>query len=456
MNEDLKYLEVSLPEDLAKLKACGEFDRLNRVIDMRLKKDIPLALRKRLELEKYIIEIIPACYPYNYDEALKVLQESFTDFKQEELEELRDMDAIDWHYVNGEVHFKDDMVANLVKTRPHLAQRVIDKKDLIDKEGNFEMLDRVIEKMKAKGKLGCRIRVKASIKVKDVDEEIGKTIKVHIPVPVEYAQVKNFKLLSTSHEPTLVGDPQFPSRTVYFEKKYEKGEEFFVEYEYETHMKYNNPDKNTVSPTQPSFYTEEYPPHIVFTPYLKELTAEVVGDETNPLLKARKIYDFITSKVMYSFVRPYFSITNIPMYAATSLKGDCGIQALLFITMCRIAKIPARWQAGLYANERSIGNHDWAQYYVAPFGWLFADCSFGGAAYRERSKERWDFYAYNLEPFRMPATSSFQHDFNPPLKYLRRDPYDNQDGEIEFEDRRLEPYEYITEQVVLDIKEIEI
>ena len=456
MNENLKYLEVDLPEDLAKLKAYGDFDRLKRVIDLRLKKDIPKALKQRLELEKYIIDIIPKSYPYNYEEALKILQESFEDFKEEELEELRDLDSIDWYYINGEVHFKDDMVANLVKTVPELAKRVIDKKDLMDKEGNFDMLNEVIAKMKSKGDLAYKIRIKASIKLKKEAERPGKKIRVHIPIPIEYSQVKNFKILSTSHEPKSISGPYSPLRTVYFEEDYKEDDEFYVDYEFINHVAYKDPKPEEVSNFQPNFYTEEFPPHIVFNSYLRELTEEVLGDEKNPLIKARKIYDFITSKVMYSFVRPYFSITNIPTYGASSLKGDCGIQALLFITMCRIAKIPARWQAGLYANAKSIGNHDWAQFYIEPFGWLFADCSFGGAAYREGAEERWNFYFGNLEPFRMSATSSFQYDFNPQLNYLRRDPYDNQDGEIEYEDQRLSEEDYVTNQIVVDIEEVEI
>lgn len=101
-------------------------------------------------------------------------------------------------------------------------------------------------------------------------------------------------------------------------------------------------------------------------------------------------------KVMYSFVRSYFTIPQQVTYIASGMKGDCGLQALLFITMCRIAGIPAGWQSGLYANPRTIGCHDWAEFYIEPYGWLFADCSFGGAAYRAGHPERWEFYFGNL------------------------------------------------------------
>jgi len=251
-----------------------------------------------------------------------------------------------------------------------------------------------------------------------------------------------------------VNAPDYPHRTVFFEKPCVPGEVFFVEYEYTNHIKYTDHKPEAVLEAQPSFYTEEFKPHIVFTPYIKKLAGEIVGDEPNPLVRARKIYDFITINIMYSFVRPYFTITNITEYAASGLKGDCGIQALLFITLCRCSGVPARWQAGLYANPLSIGHHDWAQFYVAPYGWLFADCSFGGSAWREGALERWNFYFGNLEPFRMPAASEYQFDFNPPMNFPRHDPYDNQGGEAEYIDMRLESGGFETSQEVVAITEL--
>ena len=454
MYSDLQYLSVALPEDIAKLKGCGYFEQARRVIDMRLKKDLPLSLRKRLELEKDVLAKIPPSYPFSYDDAARELTAAFTDFRPEELQRLWEEDAADWIFKEGKPFFKDDIVANLVKTRPELAARVKNPDLLKDKEGNFSLLDGVIAKMREKGELAYRIRIRSALRVKPEFEKIGETIRVHLPLPVEYAQVKDFTLLSTGPAPKHIGAPDYPQRTIYFEEKYERDMEFFVEYEYVNHMRYVDPKPEEALSAQPTFYTEELEPHIVFSPYMMDLTAEVIGDEENPLLRARKIYDFVTSKVMYSFVRPYFAITDIPGYCVTGFKGDCGIQALTFITMCRCAGIPARWQSGLYANPLSIGNHDWAQYYIAPYGWLFADCSFGGAAWRAGATERWNFYASNLEPFRMPACSDFQHEFYPPKAYLRDDPYDNQTGEAEYASGGLYLPQYETTLKVVEIEEI--
>ena len=69
MYNDLEYLSVPLPEDIMKLKWYGDFARANHVIDMRLAKDIPTALRKRLELEKEILARMPLEYIYTAEEA---------------------------------------------------------------------------------------------------------------------------------------------------------------------------------------------------------------------------------------------------------------------------------------------------------------------------------------------------------------------------------------------------
>ncbi|MGB4440492.1 MAG: transglutaminase domain-containing protein, partial [Sedimentibacter sp.] len=65
MFNDLKYLKVNLPEDILKLKCNGNFERAMKLINLRLEKQIPQAMRKRLELEKEIITTIKGEYPYS-------------------------------------------------------------------------------------------------------------------------------------------------------------------------------------------------------------------------------------------------------------------------------------------------------------------------------------------------------------------------------------------------------
>lgn len=454
MESELKYLEGKLPEDIERLKACGQFDQALRVIDRRLEKGVPTALARRLALEKAILRILPEEYPYSYEEALRLLQGAFDGFTEREFVDLWEEDATDWIYREGKPYFKDSIVANLAKTRPHLAARAKDERDRIDREGNFSMLDDTIAAMKRQGALAYRIRIRSQLRIRPEAERAGKVVRVYLPLPVAYAQVEAFRLIDASPAPSLVAPADYPQRTVCFEGPLQAGQPYTVEYEYINRMRYVDPKPEAVYAAQPTFYTEQQPPHVVFSATLRGVTDEVLAGESNPLLRARRIYDFVTTRVMYSFVRPYLAITDIPGYCLTSLKGDCGIQALTFIAMCRYAGVPARWQSGLYANPLSIGNHDWAQFYVAPYGWLYADCSFGGSAYRAGNEERWNFYFGNLEPFRMPACSEFQHPFVPQSRFLRNDPYDNQSGEAEYEDGGLSQDQYDTQHEVVAMERV--
>ena len=54
----------------------------------------------------------------------------------------------------------------------------------------------------------------------------------------------------------------------------------------------------------------------------------------------------------------------------------------------------------------------------------------------------------------MVANCEFQHPFDPPMIHWRADPYDNQTGEIEYEDRSLRSREYERDQVMSEYKEL--
>lgn len=441
MEYDLRYLAEPLPEDIKKLKWAGDFDMARKVIESRLSSDtVPESLKKRLSLELEILERIPGQYPYDYQTALAMMKERFRDFREEELAELWQQDNCDWIYIRGQVHFHERFLENLLKTRADYRNR-----DLQGEKGpdrNRELLQENVLRAKEEGCRRIRIRLRTTIRLTEQGAKkcLGQQIRVYLPLPVEYAQVQDYRLWNISPLPKMVAGPEYPQRTAVFETEYSGKETFSAEFEFENVTEYRQPDPAAVLEQQPSFYTEEQLPHIRFTPYIRNLCREIVGEESNPLLKVRRIYDYITTHVRYSYVRHYSTFDSIPEYVGSSLKGDCGFQALLFITLCRAAGVPARWQSGLYATPEYVGSHDWAQYYVAPYGWLFADCSFGGSAFRQGDEERRVFYGANLDPYRIPQASEFQHGFCLPEGALRFDPYDNQVGEIICQGKALHGY----------------
>lgn len=451
MLEDLKYLKVNLPEDILKLKCNGNFEEAQKLIDLRLKKQLPTAMKKRLELEKQVLKTLKGEYTYTFEQALKKMQDNIKDFTEEELVELQEDGQADWILVDGKVCFNDSFYGSLIKTRADLETRLICKQESAEERINF--LNEHIKDVKENKSVSYSIRMKSSVMLKDEAVRKGEKIHVYLPLPIN-CQQSSISIINTTPEAKHVSHENYPSRTAYFETVLNENEEFSVEYSFVSTLNYNDPDPSMVVERQPSFDTEEFEPQIMFTPYIKELANEIIGNETNPLLKARKIYDYITQNVKYSYMRAYSTIINIPEYCALNLKGDCGVQALLFITLCRYAGIPAKWQSGLAVTPYHVGPHDWAQFYVEPFGWLYADPSFGGSALRNKDLERWNFYFGNLDPFRMVANSELQHEFDPPKKYYRHDPYDNQVGECEYEDREIRREEFKAKYELLEMKKL--
>jgi hypothetical protein len=93
-------------------------------------------------------------------------------------------------------------------------------------------------------------------------------------------------------------------------------------------------------------------------------------------------------------------------------------------------------------------------FYVAPWGWLYADPSYGGGAYRRGDELLRSHYFGNLDPFRMVCATEFQQPFSPEKIFLRDDPYDNQSGEAEWEDMPLHAKDVTRRKVLLEAQEI--
>lgn len=456
MKYDLSYLSVPLPEDVLKMKLFGDFEAAGELIDYLVSRDTtPEALRKRLEIERDIIKMMGINeYPYSFDDAVSMMEADIKDFSINELNDLRNTSKVDWIYVDGEVRFQRRFLSNLFKTQKDYADRRISTEESTVENLRQEQLDENVLIMKEKGSRKVEIELKATIRVKKSHERVGELVKVYLPIPQECQQISSIKIISTSPEATFIAPIDEKQRTVYFETILEADQDFEVRYSYINEVTYKELDASLAEECDIDTDLEEMLPHMAFTPYLRDLLQEIVGDETNPITKARLIFDFVTTKVNYSFVREYFTIENISEYAASNLKGDCGVQAILFITLCRMTGIPAKWQSGLYVSEHYTGCHDWAQFYVAPYGWVFADVSFAGGAYRNNKLDRWNYYFGNLDIFRMVANSEIQQDFNPPKMELRADPIDNQRGEFEYVGEGL-PYAYLdVNQELISMKEI--
>ena len=429
----MKFLSVTLPQDVQRELYLGKIDTALKLIDEKLKKDLPGLLHSRLLYEKERIRRLLLDYPFSMEDARKEARNVIKDFTDSEFDKLFESGILDYIIVNGEPRFEERFAFNIGFALKEYSKRIKIEKSVLESK-NF-LKKRLNALTGGEEPKTYKIRARITITPK-YGKFSGKLLKVWLPVAKKGFQIKDVNLISTSHNNYEIFDND-GQKTIYFEDRVSKNNKFYVEFEYTVSDWINHIDPNKVEKgfdESLRYFTEQKLPQIIFTPYLINLTNEIIGQERNPYLKAKLIYDWITLNVNYSYVRPYGIYENIPEFTATNLKGDCGFQALLFITMCRIAGIPARWQSGWYIDKYFASPHDWALFYVKPYGWIPADLSFGGA--RRDTPSYRNFYFGNLDAHRMVANIDFMSEFKN-KKYYRTDPYDNQTGELETEKENL-------------------
>lgn len=459
INDTIQYQNLGLPDDILRRKLHGDFAGAIRLIDRRLADSAtPRAMRYCLEVHKEMLRRLPGEFPYSCQEALDIVQKNIPDFTREELEELIDGRRIRWIYIDGEVRIFKRFYSTLCKAMAGFAERVgaymqgIESAAEDSEEDYF--LDRTIQKMKEQGSVTNRIRVRATVKLKDEHFVPGMFMRAHLPIPAACQQQSDIRIEKIWPEAAKIAPEDAPQRTICWEETMVENHEFGVEYSYLHTAKYNEVYGKTGLCTDLSCDTDEQAPHIVFTPYIKALCAELTEGLTDPLSKAQAFYDFITKNMNYTFMPGYFVLENIADSCARNHTGDCGVFALLFITLCRCAGIPAQWQSGLTAEPDFIGGHDWVRFYAEPFGWIFADPSYGVSAARTCNEERRQFYFGNLDPYRFVANSAFMTNFTIPKEHWRADPYDNQTGEMETSDRGFTYSEYLRDCDILLCEEV--
>lgn len=454
INDNFRYLNIGLPDDVLRRKLHGDFEGAIRAIDRHLKSETtPDALKKCLTVQREMIRRLPSDYPYTRGEALALVREHIPDFSEEEFDALEDAWKIDWIYDHGVPHYFDRFFETLCKTDAAFARRAGVTHPAAD--GQDERLGRAAQIMAERGEMSARIRCRASVKMRDEFFRKGERVRAYLPLPCACEAQRDIRIKKVFPEPAQISPEGAPQRVIFWEEVMEENHEFSVEFSYVYTARYTDLSQPERSAERFSFDTEEEPPHIMFTPYIKELVKELTRGVEEPLEQARRFYDFITLNVKYSFMRAYFGLENIPEMCARNRLGDCGVQALLFITLCRCAGIPARWQSGWNTRPDFCGAHDWTQFYAAPYGWVYADPSFGCGAAREGNEARRKFYFGNLDPYRMVANTRFQGAFTVPKDHWRADPYDNQVGEMETEERGLRYEEYLRTKEVLEYTELE-
>jgi transglutaminase-like putative cysteine protease len=114
-------------------------------------------------------------------------------------------------------------------------------------------------------------------------------------------------------------------------------------------------------------------------PQVRSAANDIVGREQNPYLKAKAIYDWITSYIRIIEVMPYSS--NNILTAIDQKQADAYTAALLYATLARAAGIPCIPAAGVLIDQNGqTFRHYWAEVWLNDFGWLPVDPVLGAGA----------------------------------------------------------------------------
>jgi transglutaminase-like putative cysteine protease len=110
-----------------------------------------------------------------------------------------------------------------------------------------------------------------------------------------------------------------------------------------------------------------------------ELSREQTAGLTDPMQKARKIYEYVISVMHYDHDGTGWGRGDA-IWACDAKHGNCTDFHSVFIGMTRAAGIPARFEIGFPLPEdqssASIpGYHCWAEFYLNGVGWIPIDAS---------------------------------------------------------------------------------
>lgn len=430
------------------LEATGQFKVAAQILRSAMADHSTPDPHRKLEFELDRLDRIRLDYSLTEDSLFAELQQSVRNLTRNEFEQWIKQGRFDYRLIDGQQQFMHSSVSNLFFRYPELEARRLGAEDNSAVEKSVLASCRAIKQAAAAQNepyvLPKRFDVTMTVTADADAAPSGQIICAWLPLPRSYRYQNDIQVIGGSPAPKEIAPGSSPIRSAYFEQPAQAGVPTIFQLHYRfTHFGVHcDIDTNKVTsfngqdPAIAPFVREA--PHVVFTPQMRALSAQIVGNEKNPSRIAKKIYDWIGTNIHYSFATEYSTIDNISDYVLTHRYGDCGEESLFFITLCRLNNIPARWQSGwdIFPGKEDI--HDWSEIYLAPYGWIPVDPCMGllseqymTTLSRPERLELHNFYFGGLDEYRMAANANHSQLLTPPKNSFRSDNVDFQRGELE-------------------------
>ena len=432
----------SLSEIIQQVDA-GEFAAAQAAIDSALADPgIAPEEKQRIAFERERMRRIRLDFSLSRDDAIAKLRERIPDLTDEQFAVWDGAGFLEHMDMDGQRRWFNRAPSNLFRLSAEARAR--SSPPFVPNDGPMEVANAHHRELRdaalASGGLGVatrRVRVTHTLTVNADAAPARETLRAWLPFPRSIpGQQESIELAESSPAARVVAPESQMQRTVYLERPAEAGQPtaFQIVYELTVHGRYRALDADKVVPARitPELapYVGERPPHIVFSDAMRRYSREAIGDETNPLRVAERLFAAV-DRIPWAGAREYSTITNISDYALRAGHADCGQQTLLLMTLLRLNGIPARWQSGwVYSDGEYANMHDWGWLYLEPYGWLPMDVTFGRLQSGDPAID--GFYLGGLDAYRIAFNDDYGTPLYPAKQHERSETVDSQRGEVEW------------------------
>jgi transglutaminase-like putative cysteine protease len=429
--------------DVIAMIDAGQFQRAQTTIDKTLKQaGLDDAQRHALAFQSERMRRIRLDFDLDAKTVQTQLRKSIPDLRNDEFAHWAARGYIEHRIIDGETRYFHRAASNLFRlsaaARARRAQPIVFDDPPLEQAGAYHA--QVRDSAISGGKSSVapqRVRVTQSLTVNADAVPAGKTIRAWIPYPqVLPGQQEDIRFVASVPATHVIASESAPQRTVYLEKSAQAGKPttFSITYEVTVFAQFHAVDATKVVPAtitpELAPFVAERPPHIVFTQPMRLFSQQIVGDEKNPWRIAQKLFAAVDA-IPWAGAREYSTITNISNHALHAGHADCGQQTLLLMTLLRMNGIPTRWQSGaIFSDAKYWDIHDWGWLYIAPYGWMPMDVTFGRLDSTDPGIA--GFYLGGLDGFRLAFNRDYGQALQPAKKFFRSDNVDSQRGEVEW------------------------
>ncbi|OGU70142.1 MAG: cysteine protease [Ignavibacteria bacterium RBG_16_34_14] len=436
--------QTNFPEINKEIEA-GNFTKASLMIDEIIKdSDLNSLEEYELNFQKERLERIKLDFQKSAEDILEFIRKYYPDANEKTLEKWEIDGSLEFKIIDGKKLYFNRAHANLFRVNKEAKKQKekIDGATLseLNKYLSTYIPQAVNESKELKNNLVKKVihKLNYTVTVEPNAVPDGEIIRCWLPYPREgHARQTNIKLISVKSDEYVIAGNENPQRTIYLEKTANKDEptKFNVVLEVTNYTELFNLVPEKILPynkesNEYKLFTSERKPHIVFTDEIKNLSKKIVGEEKDPYLKAKKIFEWMSKNVPWAGAREYSTIENISAYCVEKSYGDCGIKSLLFITLCRYNGIPAKWQSGWMLHPGSVNLHDWTEIYFEGYGWVPVDPDYGMQDL-ENEDEKYFFFG-GIDAHHLIINDDYSSPLFPAKIFPRSETVDFQRGELEW------------------------